>query len=67
MNILEGIQEEQDRVREMIKHYEELPNGVGHLAASMMQRSLESSNKAIAEGDVVEMVRCYADLKEFKE
>lgn len=38
----------------------------GMLAATLMRRDLDAAAKALAEGDVVEMIRVYQSLKEYK-
>jgi hypothetical protein len=50
------------RVRdELIPIYDTIPNG--HFAATMMRRDLDAAAKALAEGDLVEMIRVYESLK----
>lgn len=61
MNLIEGLQSEMNRVREIIKVYETIPTGA--LAATMMKMDIAETEKAIATGDTVEMMRCYEDLK----
>jgi hypothetical protein len=38
----------------------------GGFALALMRNSLDRAAKAIAEGDTVEMIRAYKELKEFK-
>lgn len=38
----------------------------GMLAVTMMRHSLDAAQKAMISGDVVEMLKCYEDLKEYK-
>lgn len=35
----------------------------GMFALAMMRQSLDAANKAMIEGDLVAMIRCYEDLK----
>ena len=39
----------------------------GMFAIAMMRAELDRTSKAMIEGDVVEMLRCYQRLKEFQE
>lgn len=54
------------RVRdEVLPLYVEI-GPAGTFAATMMRASLDLAAKALAEGDVVAMLRCYEDLKGYK-
>lgn len=63
MNIIEGLQEEMDWVREIIKTYEGLEGNAGVLAAAIMKLQIKEGEKAIATGDVVEIIRNIQDLR----
>lgn len=52
---------EMARVREIIPIYDSVP--MGFIAASMMRADLDRAAKALAEGDVIEMLRVYESLK----
>jgi len=53
------------RVREnVLPYYDEIPTG--HFAATMMRRDLDEAARALAEGDVVAMIRSYKTLKEYE-
>lgn len=60
-NLIEGIQSQTNRCREVLKIYEELPTG--EFGAMMIKQSIKAAETAIAGGDVVEMLRCYKDLE----
>ena len=64
----EALPKEQARVRALIVMYNapEL-GGSGRFATMMMEQSLQAADKAIMSGDVVEMIRCYEDLKGYHE
>ena len=64
MNLLEGIQKEQKRLREeLIPLYERIgPAGI--VGIVMMKASIDGGDRAIASGDVVEMLRACGDLQE---
>lgn len=62
-NLVEGLLEQMNRCRELIKQYEGLPNGVGAFAAAMIRQDIVNAEKAIGCGDAVEMLRCFEALK----
>lgn len=52
------------RVRdEILPEYDAFPSG--RFAAAMMRKDLDDAAKAMAEGNVAEMARCYQSLKEY--
>lgn len=54
------------RVRdELLPLYDAIPTGV--FAATLMRVALDRAAKALAEGDVVNMIRVYEELRAFKE
>jgi hypothetical protein len=60
-----ALPKEMARVRdELLPVYDALPDGVGRFAATMIRADLDRATKALAEGDVVEMLRVYETLKE---
>jgi predicted DNA-binding protein len=63
MNIIEGIQEQNNRVRELIELYLSVPNG--QFAAAMMKAAIQEGEAAIASADTVRMIAAYKDLEEF--
>lgn len=66
MNLIEGLQQEMNSVREIIKEYDSLPLNAGTLASSFMKASISMAEKAIANNDIVAMAKAYADLKEYE-
>jgi argininosuccinate lyase len=66
MNLIEGLQEEMNRVREIIKVYDEVPNGAGAFASGMMKHSVKSAEAFISIGDTIGMMEAYKDLKEYE-
>lgn len=56
MNLIEGLQKEAERRREMIKEYEALPNGAGMFRATMLRRDIEKIDETIASGDTIKMI-----------
>ena len=62
-NLIEGIQKEQTRCRELLKQYEVIPIESGFFGIAVIGASVERADKAVASGDVVEMLAAYEDLK----
>lgn len=60
----DALPREMARVRELIPLYDAVP--MGYLAAGMMRQSLDVAARALAEGDVVAMIRCHEDLKGYE-
>lgn len=62
-----ALPKEMTRVRdELIPMYQSI-GPAGGFAIAMMRQELDVATKALAEGDVVAMVRSYKALKDFKE
>jgi len=64
MNLIEGLQEEMSRCHELLKLYEEIPTGA--FGAMMIKKEILDAEKAIANGDTIEMMRSCKSLKECK-
>jgi hypothetical protein len=60
----EALPKEMARVRELLPMYDAIPTGI--FAATMMRADLDAAAKAMAEGDVVAMLRVYESLKGFQ-
>lgn len=59
------LPKEMARVRdELLPEYAKIP--AGRFATIMMRAALDRAAKAMAEGDLVAMIRAYEDLKGFK-
>lgn len=56
-----ALPKEMERVRELLPLYDSIPTGV--FAATMMRNDLNLAAIALAEGDVVTMIRVYESLK----
>jgi len=61
MNIIEGIQEQCNRCRELIDVYNTIPAGV--FGASFIQQAINEGEKSIASGDVVRMLSAFKELE----
>lgn len=66
MNLIEGLQNEMNRVREIIKEYDLLPNNAGAFASGMMKFSIKNAENLIAIGDTIGMMMAYEDLKNYE-
>lgn len=62
-NLAESIFDEMNRVRELIKEYEALPDNAGFFGASTMKASIKRAEMAISNSDAIAMLACYEDLK----
>jgi len=61
MNLIEGLQEELNRCRELLQTYREIPTG--GFGAAVVEQSIREGEAAIASRDVVRMLRAYKDLQ----
>ncbi len=60
-SIADALPVEIERVQELLPLYDQIPTGV--IAATMMRNSIKAAHRAMVEGDVIAMLRCYDDLK----
>lgn len=65
-NIIEGLLSEIKRAEKILEIYNELPNNAGLFASTMMKIDIDKAKASIINGDVVENIRCYKELKEYK-
>jgi hypothetical protein len=66
MNLIEGVQEEMNRLRDVvIPAYEEI-GAPGAFAVAIMKASIKNAEKIIATGDVIQMVQIYGELKSYQ-
>jgi len=66
-NLIEGLQKEMNRVREMMVEYRSLPKGAGCFAASLMELNIKNAEEAISEGDAIKMIEALKSLKEYND
>ena len=62
MNLIEGLQKEMNRCRELLKQYEAV-GPVGAFAKNMIQGDIRRAEDTIAHGDTVEMLAAYKQLQ----
>lgn len=60
----ESILAEIENCRELLVIYQSIPTGI--FASRMIEMSIFTAEKACKEQDVVGMVRCLVDLREYK-
>jgi hypothetical protein len=59
----DALPAEMARVRELLPLYDSIPTGI--FAATMMRADLDAAARALASGDVIEMIRVYQSLKDY--
>lgn len=64
-NLMQGLCEEIDRVKEIVKEYEAIPGVAGNFAAFFMKQDILIAEKARNQGDTIEMIRCFKKLQEY--
>jgi hypothetical protein len=63
-NLMDGLFEQMNRCREVLTHYDAIPQGV--FGATMIRASIRNAENAIKENDVIKMLAAYHDLKEIE-
>ena len=61
MNLMEGLIEQANRCREVLKEYEKIPEGA--FGAMMIRQDIANAEAAMASGDVIKMLAAYEALK----
>lgn len=61
-NLMDGLFRQMNRCRELVKEYEKI-GPVGVFGKTMIQRDIEAAEKAIASGDIVQMIDAYKALE----
>lgn len=62
----DALPREMTRVRGLIPIYASI-GPAGNFAVAMMNHTLDEAQKALADGDVIAMLRVYQELKDFHE
>lgn len=62
MNLIEGLQKEQTRVRELLTEYEEI-GSAGFFGATILKQLLSKTDNVIATGDTVQMLVLLKELQ----
>ena len=63
-NLMQGLLDEIDRVREIQAEYKKVPGGA--FADFMIEQDIEKAKEAAGIGDVVAMMLSYSKLKEYE-
>lgn len=63
--LADALPREIKRVMDQRDQYLDIPDGAGMITAAMMRVSLQKAVDALASGDVIAMLRCHQDLKEY--
>lgn len=61
MNLIEGIQEQCNRCRELKKEYDRIPTGF--FGSKVLQLAIKEGEDSIASGDAVRMLSAYKELE----
>lgn len=62
-NLMDGIMNELNRNRELLKEYEAI-GSAGMFGAHFIKRAINNGEAAIREGDVIKMLTAYSALKD---
>jgi hypothetical protein len=62
----EDLPKQMARVRDRVLPYYDEIGPAGMFGAIMIRKDLDDAARALASGDLVEIIRCYAALKEIK-
>lgn len=65
-NLMEGLLDEMNRVRECIKVYDALPKNAGTFASLVLGAVVKAAEIAIKKGDVIKMLQTYNELKNYE-
>ena len=65
-NLMQGLCQEIDRIKEIVKIYEDQPDYAGMVAAYFMKADIKQAESARNMGDTIEMKRAYQNLKEYE-
>jgi hypothetical protein len=66
MNLIEALQLEIERVKEIVEVYDSLPNNAGLFASTMMKTSIKKAEMNIQFVDTVGMIQSLNDLKSYE-
>lgn len=62
MNLIEGLQEEMNRCRDLLKEYEAI-GFPGTFAASMIKQAIKKAENRVATGDTIGMMKSFKELE----
>lgn len=64
MNLMEGLIEQANRCRDVLREYEKIPEGA--IGAAIIRQHITTAERAMGSGDVVAMLQAYEMLKGVK-
>jgi RNA binding exosome subunit len=64
-NLMDGLMDELNRNRELLKEYEAIGRA-GMFGAHFIKQAINNGEQAIRENDVIKMLQAYSELKETK-
>jgi len=64
MNLIEGIQKELNRARELKQVYDNIPTGF--FGSAVIQQAINKAEKCISMGDTIGMMQAYEELKQLE-
>ena len=65
MNLIEGLQEEMNRNRELLSEYQAI-GPAGAFGAAFIKQDIAFAENAITTGDTIRMMKSYSKLKQNK-
>lgn len=63
-NLMEGLLEEINRVKEILPYYEEIPQGI--FGATVIKDSIKKGEAALVSGNIIDMMCAFDDLKDIQ-
>lgn len=60
-NLIDSLNDEIKRCKELLGMYQGIPQGA--FGAIMIKQDIQRAEKAMAEGDTVEMIKCFRTLQ----
>lgn len=64
MNLVDGLNQELERARELLDVYEGIPSG--GFGAMVIRETIEHAEKSMQLGDTVEMLKAYGSLQKLE-
>lgn len=64
MNLVDGLNEELERARELLEVYEGIPTG--GFGAAVIRQAIKHAETSMQLGDTVEMLKAYGELKKLE-
>lgn len=62
-SLADALPDEIERVQELIREYDALPNNAGAFGATVMRDTVRRATRILAGGDALEILRVFEELK----